>query len=328
MYKVVKAFRRSARTQNVPPLPYTSFTGISTAVSSQSLTIMHASLLCNFFLSSPSISQRRSRRLYKPGQGRPGGPHNVARCVRNCRCTIISRIASLPLPPPESFRAASTSSACTGLGHSCLLVQRTFRQHTHCRLLHYALLTLLRTIRSPYAMSSTGSLSFLTPLSFYFILQHYCTKSFPRFPHQFICGPSAASIAPLLFPVSSRLLSFQPFQPFRSVSSVLHHLPSPHTTVVSSPHEPEGLLIVTRIPYCPTLRSSIPINPILSERHLHSGPLAFLCESTRSRAHRRQPQLPEWLRPILPAASCGEMMCAGQRSGDPSPVIESFHVTR
>lgn len=65
----------------------------------------------------------------------------------------------------------------------------------------------------------------LTPLSFYFILQHYCTKSFPRFPHQFICGPSAASLAPILFSVSNRLLSFHLFRPFHSVSSMLHHLP-------------------------------------------------------------------------------------------------------
>ena len=111
------------------------------------------------FRSSPSISQRRSRRLYKPGQGRPGGPQRCAMCTQLSVYEYL-KDSFPPSTPLESLRAASTSSACTGLGHSCLLVQRTFRQHTHCRLLHYALLTLLRTIRSPYAMSSTGSLSF------------------------------------------------------------------------------------------------------------------------------------------------------------------------
>ena len=153
-------------------------------------------------------------------------------------------------------------------------------------------------------------------------------KVLSSFPSPIYLRSVSSIPCPSSLPRVKSTIILPPFQPFRSVSSVLHHLPSPHTTVVSSPHEPEGLLIVTRIPYCPTLRSSIPINPILSERHLHSGPLAILCESARSRAHRRQPQLPEWLRSIHPAASCGEMMCAGQRSGDPSPVIESFHVTR
>ncbi|KZT74705.1 hypothetical protein DAEQUDRAFT_3182 [Daedalea quercina L-15889] len=185
----------------------------------------------------------------------------------------------LPLHSPESLRAASTSSACTGSGRSCLLVQRTFRQHTHCRLLHYALLILLRTIRSPYAMSSTGSLSFLTPfrstLFFNIIVQsHFLASSLNLFA-------VSQHHLPLLFPVSNRLLSFLP-SPFPSVSSMLHHIPpSLPTTVVSSPHEPEGPLIVTRIPYCPTLRSSIPINPIIIRPHLTPPSFQTACKAVR-----------------------------------------------
>ncbi|KAI0732311.1 hypothetical protein C8Q72DRAFT_142166 [Fomitopsis betulina] len=134
--------------------------------------------------------------------------------VRNCRCTIISRIASLPLPSRlvglvglyRSWTVLSAGPTNFPSTHSLSVVTLCIPHSTA----HHPIALRDELDRLPIL---------LTPPSFYFILQHYCTKSFPRSPNLF----AVSQQYPL--PRVESTIILQPFRPFGSVSSMLHHPP-------------------------------------------------------------------------------------------------------
>jgi len=153
---------------------------------------MHPSL-CNLFLPSPHHHTTSKQTPVQVGT-RSSWRGNTLRCAT---CTQLSVYEYLK----DSFLSSAFAGVpprrvdLVGLyGFRTLLSARPTNSPSTHSLSVVTLCTPHSTAHHPIALRDELDRLpiLLTPLSFYFILQHYCTKYFPLFLPEFICGQSAS----------------------------------------------------------------------------------------------------------------------------------------